>query len=117
MIDNQLFAKRLKRARTRKAQKLGFKTARGYSQEQLGIDAGIDEGSASARINQYEHGKHLPDLGMAARLASALEVPLAYLFCAEDDIAELLLVVGRLAVKKRRELIKLAEAFHANKGV
>lgn len=111
MVDNQLFARRLKLARTRKAQKLGFKTSRGYSQEQLGIDAGIDEGSASARVNQYEQGKHLPDLGMASRLATALGVPLAYLFCAEDDIAELLLRLGGLAIKKRKELIKLADAF------
>ena len=44
-----VFSKRLKQARLRTD----------LTQEQLGILAGIDEFSASARVNQYEKGKHL----------------------------------------------------------
>lgn len=105
MVSNQLFAKRLKAARLRKAHRMGFETIRGYSQERLGIEAGIDEESASARMNQYEQGRRLPDLGMASRLAEVLDVPLAYLFCPEDDLAELLLAVHEMAGKKRKELL------------
>ncbi|KTC81709.1 helix-turn-helix domain-containing protein [Legionella brunensis] len=32
-----------------------------FSQKELGIAAGIDQFSASPRINQYETGKHTPD--------------------------------------------------------
>jgi transcriptional regulator with XRE-family HTH domain len=35
--------------------------AAGLSLKSLGIAAGIDEFSASARMNQYETGKHTPD--------------------------------------------------------
>lgn len=108
MVDNLLFAKRLKAARLRKAQSLGFKTARGYPQEQLGIDAGIDEESASARVNQYEKGKRVPDLGTAGRLADVLDIPMAYLFCPEDTLADLLLAAYELGNKQRRELLRLA---------
>lgn len=108
MTDNEVFAKRLKAARLRKAQSLGFSTARGYSQERLGIDAGIEEESASARVNQYEQGRRLPDLGTAIRLADVLNVPVAYLFCTEDDLADLLLISHALNSRKRRQLLGLA---------
>lgn len=102
MASNQPFAKRLKQARLRKA------AGRRYSQEQLGIEAGIVEETASARMNQYERGVHLPDLDMAARIAKLLDVPLAYLFCSEDDLAELLLVAHTLSAEQRRQLLVAA---------
>ncbi|MEI5639720.1 MULTISPECIES: helix-turn-helix domain-containing protein [unclassified Pseudoalteromonas] len=74
------FAKRLKEARTKAK----------YTQEKLGIEAGIDEGSASARMNQYEKGVHAPDFGMVKSLATVLKVPTAYFFCEEDDLAEII---------------------------
>jgi transcriptional regulator with XRE-family HTH domain len=49
----------------------GWKEARlraGISQEKLGVLAGIDEASASARMNQYERGKHTPDFDGCANL-------------------------------------------------
>ena len=58
MAGTAVIAGRLKKARKRA----------GISQEQLGL-AGIDEPSASARINQYERGKHTPDHVTVARLA------------------------------------------------
>lgn len=75
-----MFTKRLKEARQRA----------GISQEGLGVLAGIDEASASARMNQYERGKHEPDSTMVERLARALGVPVALLYAERDDEAELL---------------------------
>ena len=109
MADEGLFAKRLRAARSRKAIKLGYKTARGFSQERLGVEAGIDEATASARINQYEQGVHIPDIGTASRLAEVLEVPMAYLFCEEDDLAELLFAAYDLGARKRKELLRVAQ--------
>lgn len=76
-----VFSRRLKLAR----QKAGL------SQEKLGVLAGIDEFSASARINQYERGKHMPDFQTATRLAESLGVPTPYLYADDDDLAEWIL--------------------------
>ncbi|MCX9158037.1 helix-turn-helix transcriptional regulator [Niveibacterium sp. 24ML] len=79
--------------------------ALGISQKQLGIRAGIDEFTASARINQYERGKHLPDLLTAQRLAHELGVPVSFLFEPDDDLATLLRLVGPLSKDRLRALI------------
>ncbi|WP_145550827.1 helix-turn-helix transcriptional regulator [Yersinia intermedia] len=63
----------------------------GLSQERLGILAGIDEATASARMNQYERGTHTPDFELACRLASVLNVPACYFYTVEDDLAEMIL--------------------------
>ncbi|WP_219952448.1 helix-turn-helix transcriptional regulator [Dickeya zeae] len=63
----------------------------GLSQERLGILAGIDEATASARMNQYERGIHTPDFELACRLATVLHVPACYFYTVEDDLAEMIL--------------------------
>lgn len=108
MAKNQPFAGRLKEARLRKSAQMRERGEGRYSQERLGIDAGIAEETASARMNQYEQGVHLPDLDMAARFAELLDVPLAYLFCVEDDLAALLLLAHRLTPIERASLVNQA---------
>ena len=81
--DESPFPKRLKEARK----------AKGLSQKQLGILAGMDEFAASARMNQYEKGVHSPDFKTVKALADILEVPTAYLYCVEDELAQLILKV------------------------
>jgi transcriptional regulator with XRE-family HTH domain len=88
-------AKRLKQARLRA----------GLSQERLGILAGIDEMSASARMNQYERGKHAPDWLTVQRLAAVLQVPVAYFYADDDDAAELLLAFYALPLEAREEAV------------
>ena len=73
-------AKRLKEARL----------DAGLSQKVLGIKAGIDEFTASARMNQYETGKHTPDFLTVKQIAKVLKLPTAYFYAEEDEIAELL---------------------------
>ncbi len=77
-----MLAKRLKEARLRV----------GLSQERLGILAGIDEASASARMNQYEREKHAPDWLTVQRLAQVLDVPVAYFYAEDDAMAEMLVL-------------------------
>ena len=105
MKPNHPFSTRLKEARLAKAARLKAQGRGGYSQERLGIDTGIEEATASARMNQYEQGKHLPDLKQAKRFADALDVPLAYLFCDQDDVAELLLAVNEMSDTDRQALL------------
>lgn len=77
----------------------------GISQKELGIRAGIDEFSASPRINHYEKGRHLPDYSMMERIADALGVPVAYFYARDDELAELILQWGRLSKAQRRAVL------------
>ncbi len=63
----------------------------GMAQEKLGVQIGIDESASRARISRYETGIHEPPIGTARLLAQALNVPLAYLYCDDDEIADMLL--------------------------
>lgn len=60
------------------------------SQKELGIAAGIDQFSASPRINQYETGKHTPDFLTLKQLAAVLSVPTAYFYAEEDELAKII---------------------------
>ena len=102
--DIPVTARRLREAR----QKLGI------SQYTLGVAAGIDEMSASPRVNQYERGKHAPDFQMAQRLAVVLKVPTAYLYTEEDDLAEVLAILGALPGAKRSRLMAELRELSAN---
>ncbi|WP_186188640.1 helix-turn-helix domain-containing protein [Burkholderia gladioli] len=81
-----IFAKRLKEARK----------AAGLSQERLGVLAGIDEMSASARMNQYERGKHEPDFQTVARIANALSLPTSFFYSENEVEAKLIAAFHRL---------------------
>lgn len=95
-----VFAKRLKEARKRA----------GLSQEKLGVMAGIDEMSSSARMNQYERGKHEPDFSMVERIARALDVPEAFFYAKDDGAARILVAHHRLQPEGREKLLAAAEA-------
>ena len=94
------FPRRMKAAR----EKLGI------SQMELGVRAGIDEFSSSARINQYERGKHAPDFLTVRNLAKVLDVPTAYFYTEDDHLAELLMLFGKLKVAERKTLLDFAES-------
>lgn len=93
-----MLTKRLKEARLKA----------GLSQEKLGILAGIDEASASARMNQYEKGKHTPDFEMACSLAKVLKIPESYFYTKDDLMAQMMLVFHHLDQKNKYEIIKIA---------
>ena len=63
----------------------------GLSQDRLGVLIGLDEHTASARISRYETGAHEPSIKTARLLASVLGVPLAYLYCDDNRIADLIM--------------------------
>jgi transcriptional regulator with XRE-family HTH domain len=78
----------------------------GISQKQLGIKAGIDPGVASARINQYEKGKHLPHLATAKQLARVLGVPTPYLYADDETLAAWILAYARVSTATRKSIIR-----------
>lgn len=94
-----VFALRLAQARERA----------GLSQRQLGVLAGMDSSVASPRINQYEKGKHEPQLGTAKRLAQVLGIPAAFLYTEDEQLAKLLLLWSEMSPGQRKALLKKAE--------
>jgi transcriptional regulator with XRE-family HTH domain len=68
----------------------------GLSLEKIGVAIGIDESSARARISRYELGVHEPPLPTARLLAQVLGVPLAFLYCDNDMVAQLLMKLHHL---------------------
>lgn len=81
------------------------RTRAGLSQKQLGILAGIDEFSASPRINQYETGKHEPNYYNVARLAKVLNLNPAYFYAEDDQLAEMIAMFGVLTKKEQKEVL------------
>lgn len=65
------------------------------TQAELGRKAGIDEESASSRVSQYEKETHAPDFKLVCKLAAVLDVPEAYFYAVDDDLAELILKYHR----------------------
>jgi len=71
------------------------------SQKALGIKAGIDKFSASARMNQYETDKHVPDFGTVQRIAKVLKFPTAFFYCEYDELAALIQNWSSLTKKQK----------------
>ena len=78
----------------------------GLAQEKVGVAIGLDESSARARISRYELGVHEAPVPTAKQIATALKVPLAYLYCEDDSTANLLVELHKLNVKVRASLIQ-----------
>jgi len=80
--------------------------ALGLAQEKVGVAIGLDESSARARISRYELGVHEAPVPTAKQIASALKVPLAYLYCEDDSMATLLVALHKLNVKERASRVQ-----------
>ena len=91
-----IFAQRLRQAR---------KWA-GLPQDRLGVAIGLDETTSSARISRYETGVHEPPIATARLLAAELGVPLAFLYCDDDELALSLLHLAGMSATERRRLIR-----------
>lgn len=101
---NEVWGKRLKEARL----------ARGLSQKQLGILAGLDPFVASTRINRYELGIHRADSNISTKLAEVLGIPLAYFYTDDDRLAEFILIYHQLPLKAKSALLKTAQKLIRN---
>lgn len=77
----------------------------GLSQERVGVAIGIDESSSRARISRYELGVHEPPTRTARMIADAFGVPLAYLYCEDDEWADLLWLLSRQPSEVQRRLL------------
>lgn len=75
------------------------------TQKELGIRIGMDQSSASSRMNHYEKDRHTPDIQTLQRMADELKVPLNYLFCDSAESAELACLIDCLSTEEKQRLI------------
>jgi transcriptional regulator with XRE-family HTH domain len=98
-----LFGRRLRQARLRAH----------LPQDQLGVLAGLEESSSSARISRYESGIHEPPVRFAEALAKVLGVSAAFFYCADDRLAEIILLYTDVSESKRRLILESARQHSA----
>ncbi|WP_338016133.1 helix-turn-helix domain-containing protein [Xanthomonas arboricola] len=96
------FGRRLREARL----------ARGMNQAALGAVLGLEEqNSAAPRISRYERGDRMPDNESMAKLAEALELPVAYFHAVSEPMAEAILVMSKLPEAAQEELVRRMRDF------
>ena len=98
--SNIVFGQRLRQLRQR----------RKLAQDQLGVMAGLEESSSSARMSRYESGVHEPPFQFVEVLAKVLNVSPAYFFCSDDRLADLILIYSGIPEQKRQTLHETAKA-------
>lgn len=100
---NSVLSRRLRQARQR----------RDLSEDRLGILAGLEESSSSARMSRYESGIHEPPHQFVETLAKVLGISAAYFYCADDRLADIIRIYSDLSEAKRdllhRSAINIAE--------
>ena len=89
-----VFSRRLREARLHS----------GIAQDRLGVMIGLDEGCSSARMSRYENGVHEPPFPIIASIAGILKVPVAYFFCDDDRLAEIMRIYSSAKEKTRQAI-------------
>jgi transcriptional regulator with XRE-family HTH domain len=78
----------------------------GLSQEKVGVSIGLDESCSRTRISRYETGAHEPAIATSLLLATALGVPVAYLYCEDDMLAEIIRLTAKLELQAKQVLLE-----------
>jgi transcriptional regulator with XRE-family HTH domain len=58
-------------------------------------------------MSRYETGVHEPPFAIAERIAKVLKIPVAFLYCPEDDLAALLLRWAEMSRTERKRFTAL----------
>ncbi len=90
-----------KTTQSQRGSKLRVKKAK-ITQKDLGVKIGMEPSSASGRMNHYEKGRHVPDIGTLERMAEELNVPLNYFFCRSELSAELACAIDKMSDEERQ---------------
>ncbi|CAK4075541.1 helix-turn-helix transcriptional regulator [Vibrio sp. 16] len=83
----------------------------GITQEELGNKLGMEPAGASARISQYETGKHAPDYATIKRISEVLNAPVAYFYCEDDLMAEIVIQVSSLHALTKIEILDFIDTY------
>jgi len=71
-------------------------------------------------MSRYETGVHEPPVDIANRIAQVLGVPSSYLYCEDDDLAEVILAWGQLTregrVRAKKSVLSLVAGTEKGMG-
>jgi transcriptional regulator with XRE-family HTH domain len=87
----------------------------GLPQDRLGVLIGLDEQTASARMSRYENGIHAPAFSTAEKIATKLGIPVAYFYCPDDALAQLILSFAKLSAADQKLILKKSENLASSK--
>ena len=79
--------------------------AAGLTQQQLGMRLGMGQSTASARMNQYEKGKHAPDYQTMQRIAQELVVNDKVSVLAGFGLTPLAMATAPIATQSKTPLV------------
>jgi transcriptional regulator with XRE-family HTH domain len=69
---------------------------------------GLEVSSARARISRYETGEHDPSEATALKIAEVFGVPLAYFYCNDQRLGDIIRCYDRMDEAGRDQLAELA---------
>ena len=98
---NTVVSRRLRQARL----------ARALPQDKLGVMAGLEESSSSARMSRYESGIHEPTFQFIDAISRVLGISTAFFYCADDRLADIIRIYSDLSESKRKILHKKIDEF------
>ena len=96
---NTVLSRRLRQAR------LNFD----LPQDKLGVLAGLEESSSSARMSRYESGVHEPNYQFIESVGRVLGISEAFFYCSDDRLAEIIQLYSISSEEKREKLHQMAE--------
>lgn len=70
--------------------------------------AGLEESSSSARMSRYESGIHEPPHQFVETIGRVLGIPLAYFYCSDDRLADIIRIYGEISEADREALHRVA---------
>ncbi len=79
----------------------------GIAQDRLGVLVGLEESSSSARMSRYENGVHEPTISFVEKLAAHFNVPVAYFYCEDDQLAEVVASFPLLSEQSREQMLRI----------
>lgn len=85
----------------------------GLAQDRLGVLAGLEESSASARMSRYESGIHEPPFEFVQSVAKVLGVSPAFFYCPDEKLADIIRTYSDLSGAKRTALHRVVANFAA----
>lgn len=81
----------------------------GITQDKLGVIIGRDESCSSAGMSRYETGIHEPPIAIAEKIAHALNLPLPYFYCDDEQLAAILRYYATFNVRNKAEILDFAK--------
>lgn len=83
---------------------------KGWSQERLGVEIGLEESASRARVSRYELSVHEPPIATVRLISRAFGVPTAYFYSDDPEIDWLLRAWADSSLEHREAVRSILES-------